>query len=157
MYSLQQNVHNDAISTVMGKIRRTMAIFCTHISNCITTIITAHERWNVDCRRIYRQRPVHEAIIRPLRRSRTWCMVLSNMMDFVDVLFFGDLRPDDEARQFFRPFWPDAELDHSSPLRVVPWPMKTNPAIGMARHRPNRPMLARLGGDSTIRSLQVPF
>ena len=157
MYSLQQNVHNDAISTVMGKIRRTMAIFCTHISNCITTIITAHERWNVDCRRIYRQRPVHEAIIRPLRRSRTWCMVLSNMMDFVDVLFCGDLR-DDEARQFFRPFWPDAELArHSSPLRVAPWSMKTNPTIGMARHRPNRPMLASLGGDSTIRLLQAPF
>ena len=43
-------------------------------------------------------------------------MVWSNMMDFVDVLFCGDLSPDDEARQFFRPFWPDAELDRSSPL-----------------------------------------
>ena len=42
-------------------------------------------------------------------------MVWSNMMDFVDVLFCGDLSPDDEARQFFRPFWADPELDILAP------------------------------------------
>ena len=75
---------------------------------------------------------------------------------FRDVLFCEILRPDGLARQFFQRVWPDLQLDPSDPLRVVPWPMKTNPTIRMSRHNPSGPMSARWGGDLTIRSLQEP-
>ena len=69
---------------------------------------------------------------------------------FGDVFVLCDLRPDSEARQFFKRFRADLPFDAFDPLRPSPSAMITNPTIGMARHDPNGPMLARSGGGLTI-------
>ena len=111
-------------------------IFPCHFSNYISTITAGYECYNVDCRWIYRQLPVHWAIVRPPRRSVTWCMVWSNMVVFTTFCSVSRVARRANfsailARSPVRPIWPPtsatmADDDESNDTNVETWPQWTN-------------------------------
>ena len=98
------------ILTMIAKICPQTAISHAHISNAVTIITTYFDQSKDNTGQIYRQWAVHGAIIRLVGRSGTWCTVLSNMVNFGKVLFFGKMEADGRARQI------------TYGKRFLPWP-----------------------------------